>query len=199
VTAKVSEARRRAFLKAYAQSGNATLSAQEAGVSKSWVSLTRRSDPAFDGECRAAKAASAERLAAGRCNRPPSHWKRRWGVDLVVQRGGRRAPQLVRSPGLCWTPRSEARFLGELRQCNNIRLACERAGMTLSSFEAHRRRWPDFRRRVGEARAFAGAYLEARGEAQRARLPDFEDWPEPDCEPSIAARIRLARRHKGRG
>jgi hypothetical protein len=199
VTAKIGEARRRAFLKAYAQSGNVTLSAEQAGVSRSWVSLARRSDTAFDRECRAAKAASAERLAAGGCNRPPAAWKERGGVDLVVQRAGRRPPQVVRGSGTCWTPRAEGRFLGMLRQCNNLGLACQWAGMTLSSFEAHRRRWPDFRRRVGEARAFAGAYLDARREAERARPFDFDDLPEPDPEPSIADRIHIARRHKGRG
>jgi hypothetical protein len=199
MTAKIGEAKRRAFLKAYARSGNLTLSAEEAGVSRSWVSLTRRSDPAFDAQCRAAKAASAERLAASGCNRPPAAWKRRGGIELVVQRSGRRAPQVVRSPGSCWTPRSEGRFLGMLRQCNNLRLACQWAGLTLSSYEAHWRRWPDFRRRVSEARAFAGAYLDALCEAERGRSLDFEDWPEPGPEPSIARRIRLARRHKGRG
>jgi hypothetical protein len=198
MTAKVGEVRRRAFLRAYAQSGNLTLSAEQAGVSRSWVTLARRSDPAFDSECRAAKAASAERLAAGGCNRPPGAWKRRDGIDLVVQRGGRRPPQVVRSSGACWTPRAEGRFLGKLRQCNNIRLACQRAGMTLSSFEAHWRRWPDFRRRVREARAFAEAYLTALCEAERGGGFDFEDWPEPNPGPSIADRIRLARRHKGR-
>ncbi|HEX8512973.1 MAG TPA: hypothetical protein VF688_07680, partial [Allosphingosinicella sp.] len=178
MTAKVSGARRRAFLKAYAQSGSVILSAEQAGVSRSWVRLARRSDPAFDSDCRAAKAASAERLAAGGCNRPPGAWKQRDGIDLVVQRGGRRPPQVVRGSGACWTPRAEGRFLGKLRQCNNLRLACQWAGMTLSSFEAHWRRWPDFRRRVSEARAFAGAYLDARREAELARLPAFGNWPE---------------------
>lgn len=59
------------------------------------------------------------------------------GIDLVVQRAGRRPPQVVRGSGACWTPRSEERFLGKVRQCNNLRLACQRAGMTVSSFEAH--------------------------------------------------------------
>ncbi|HLL30893.1 MAG TPA: hypothetical protein VK403_07850 [Allosphingosinicella sp.] len=97
MTARMSEAKRRAFLRAYAQSGNVTLAAEEAGLSRSWVSLARRGDASFDSDCRAAKAASAERLGGGGCNRPPGAWKRRGGVDLVVQRAGRRPPQLVRS------------------------------------------------------------------------------------------------------
>ncbi len=199
MTAKIGEAKRRAFLKAYAQSGNLTLSAEQAGVSRWWVRLARRSDAGFDARCRAAKAVSAERLSKGGCNRPPGAWKRRDGVDLVIHRAVRRPPQVVRGSGTCWTPRAEDRFLGQLRQCNNLRLACERAGVTLSSYEAHWRRWPDFRRRVSEARAFAGAYLRARYEAELAGPFEFEDRPDLERGPSIADRINLARRHKGRG
>lgn len=199
MTAKVSGAMRRAFLEAYAQSGNLTLSAEQAGVSRSWVSLARRSDAAFDARCRAAKAASAERLAAVGSNRPPPGWERRSGASLVVQRAGKRPPQLVRSLRTVWTPRAEARFLGKLRQCNNVRLACARARMTVSSYEAHWRRWPDFRRRVREARTFAGLWLRARSEALREGPFEFEVSPELEAGPSIAERIRLARRHLRRG
>src|SRR5688500_11572223 len=199
MTARMSEAKRRAFLKAYAQSGNMTLAAQEAGMSRSWAVKARRSDSGFDSDCRSAKAASAERLASGGSNRPPPAWKQRAGVDLVVRRAGKRPPQVVRSLGARWTPRAEGRFLGLLRQCANIRLACAWAGMTLSSYEAHWRRWPDFRRRVGEARAFARLRLQARREAEGERPFDFEVPPELEAEPTIAERIRLARRHLRRG
>ncbi len=197
MTAKIGEGARRAFLKAYAQSGNLTLSAEQAGVSRSWVALARRNDPGFDSECRAAKAKSAERLGGGVCNRPPGAWKRRGGVDLVVQRAGRRPPQLVRSPGAQWTPRAEARFLGMLRQCNNLKLACHRAGMTVSSYEAHWRRWPDFRRRVREARAFAAAWIGAASAAKRARPFHFGNPDETGAPPpSIDEAIRMVRRHR---
>lgn len=197
MTAKVGGARRRAFLKAYGQSGNVTLSAEQAGVSRSWVSLARRADAEFDARCRAAKSASAERLGAGGCNRPPGAWKRRGGADLVVQRPGKRPAQVVRSLRAQWTARAEARFLGELRRCNNIRLACGRAGMTVSSYEAHWRRWPDFRRRVSEARVFAGLWVEAASEAARAEPFDFGDPDALETPPmSIAELIRMVRRHR---
>lgn len=196
MTAKISEAKRRAFLKAYGQSGNLTLSAEQAGVSRSWVSLARRGDSGFDARCRAAKAASAERLAAGGCNRPPGAWKQRGGVDLVVRRARRGPPQVVRGSATCWTPRAEERFLGKLRQCNNLRLACEWAGMTLSSFEAHWRRWPDFRRRVAEARAFAGLWLDSRREAESGEAFELDVTAEMEERVSIADRINLAVRHK---
>jgi hypothetical protein len=199
VTAKVSGAKRRAFLKAYRQSGNSTLAAERAGVSRSWVSLARRGDRAFDLECRAAKAASAERLGASGRNRPPGAWRNASGVDLVVQRAGRRAPQVVRSLRARWTARAEDRFLGELRRCNNIALACGRAGMTVSSYEAHRRRWPDFRRRIEEARRFAGMWLSGRSAAAAGPPFELEVSEALEAVPTIDERIRLARRHKGRG
>lgn len=188
MSAKMCDAKRRAFLKAHAQTGNLNLSAERAGVSKSWVSLTRRSDAAFDSRCRAAKAASAERLGGSGCNRPPGAWKRIGGVDLAVSRAGRRPAQVTRSPGMRWTPRVEGRFLGELKQCNNIRLDCDRAGMTLSSYEAHARRWPDFRRRVREARSFASLWL-----AGQSKEPFQLDVPEAlESQATVAERIRLA-------
>jgi hypothetical protein len=194
MVARFGEGRRRAFLKAYAQSGNVTLSAEQAGVSRSWVSLSRRSDPGFDAQCRAAKAVSAERLAGAESNRPPPGWEQRRGAALALTRAGK----VVRSPSRSrWTPRAEARFLGKLRQCNNLKLACERAGMTLSSYEAHRRRWPGFRRRVSEARAFAGLWLTVAREAERERPFDFGDPDELDTPPlSIDELIRMVRRYK---
>lgn len=65
---------------------------------------------------------------------------------------GTEPAQVMRSSvRLRWTRRAEARFLGRLRQSNNVRLACREAGMTLSSCERHWRKWPDFRRRVAKA------------------------------------------------
>jgi hypothetical protein len=197
MVAKISEGKRRAFLKAFAQSGSVTLAAEQAGLSRWWVSLTRRAEPAFDESCRAAKAASAERLAGGGCNRPPRGWERRGGVPLVVQRTSKGPPQVVRAPGgWRWTPRAEARFLGWVRQFNNVRLACRFAGMTLSSFEAHWRRWPDFRRRVEEARGFARIRIDAAVKADRKRpLGDVD----PEAIPpgmSINEMINQARRQR---
>jgi len=200
MSAKTSEKRRNAFLRAFAETGNQGLAAGQAGVSRSTVYNMRRADPAFDASWRAAKAESAERLGAGGCNRPPGTWRQRDGVELVVHKAGKRSPQVVRSLRVQWTPRAEERFLGKLRQCNNIGLACTWAEMTVSSYEAHRRRWPDFRRRVREARAFAsarlGAILEARAEGP-FELPELSG-DVPDFLPgmTIADKINLARRAK---
>lgn len=200
MTARTSEKKRNAFLRAFAATGNQTLAAEQAGVSRSTVRNLRRADAGFDARWRSAQSESARRLGEGGSNRPPRGWERRGAAALVVQRARKRPPQVVRSLRTRWTPRSEDRFLGQLRRCNNLRLACDWAGMTLSSYEAHWRRWPDFRRRVSEARAFGSERIEAEIEA-RAEGPF--DLPEglddlPDFPPglTIADLINLARRAK---
>lgn len=201
MTARTSEAKRRALLRAFAATGNQTLAVERAGVSRSTVRNLRRADPGFDSRWRAARAESAKRLAGSGCNRAPAGWARRGegGAAMVVQRAGKRPAKLVRSSRARWTAWTEARFLGLLRQCNNARLACRRAGMTLSSYDAHLRRWPDFRRRVAEARASAGLQLEGLIEAESERR--FEpDWEAIEALPvlGIGEAIRLAARNRRR-
>jgi hypothetical protein len=98
-----------------------------------------------------------------------------------------------------WTPRAEARFLGALPRTCNLRIACEEAGMTLSSYEAHRRRWPDFRRRV-EAVLAIGRIRLAAALAAEAERP-FDPWDLPEGETasiSVAETIRILRRRRRR-
>ncbi|HEX8621708.1 MAG TPA: hypothetical protein VF718_07020 [Allosphingosinicella sp.] len=199
MTAKTSERKRNAFLEAFARTGNQTLAVERAGLSRSTIRNLRRSDAGFDSRFRSAAAQAAERLAAFKCNRPPEGWKRSGGAELAVQRAGRRVSRVVRRPGASWTPRAEERFLGKLRQCGNARLACREAGMTLSSYEAHWRRWPDFRRRVEAARAFARLRIKAMVEAQR-EAPWEPDWDAIDAlpRPGIAEAIRIVRRARRR-
>jgi hypothetical protein len=157
--------------------------------------MTRRADPAFDADCRAVKAASVERLRRGAGNRPPPGWARQGRTDLMVTKAGK----VIRSAGPWqWTPRAEARFLGELGKCCNLSVACAWAGMTLSSLEAHLRRWPDFRRRVDETLAFGRLRLEAELEAEHARAMEWSPRFETGPVPTIDEMIRLVRRHIGR-
>lgn len=201
MTAKVDGRRRVAFLKAFARSGNLTLAAEQAGVSKSWVIKARLADSGFARDCAAAKQAAGERLGGGGCNRPPKGWAQRSGRDLAVRRAGRRPAQVVRTFEGQWTPRAEARFLGALGRSGNLEMACDEARMTLSSYEAHHRRWPDFRRRVREARAFASERLEAAVEADAERPLDLDldlDSVEEIAPPSIAEALAIVRRHRRR-
>jgi hypothetical protein len=195
VVAKVSGRTRGAFLRAFARTGSVTLAAARAGLSRSWVFKARRADPGFDAECRAAKAASVERLGQRAGNRPPPGWARQGGAELMVTKAGK----AVRSAGPWqWTPRAEARFLGALRLCGNQGIACDRVGMTESSLEAHLRRWPDFRRRVGEARAFAGLLIEAEREAAWDAPIDAPELLEPEPARTIDEIIRHVARHISR-
>jgi hypothetical protein len=195
VTAKMSEAKRRAFLKALKQTGNATLAAEQAGMSRSWVSMARRGDAGFDAACRAARAAAAERLGARANNRPPRGWGQRGGADLALCGRGSQRVQVVRAWGRRWTPRAEARFLGLLPATCNLGIAAGQAGMTVSSLEAHLRRWPDFRRRVEAALATGRVRLEAALKAEAERPFDPCDLPEPAGPlPTIDELIRVARR-----
>jgi hypothetical protein len=111
----------------------------------------------------------------------------------------RRRPEAGLPAGLrpMWTPRSEARFPGALTRTNNLEMACDQAGMTLSSYEAHHRRWRDFRRRVREARAFASARLEAALEAEAGRPLEVDfDATDRLPPPSIAEALAVVRRHR---
>jgi hypothetical protein len=200
MSAKMSGKRRNAFLKAFAQSGNLMLSAARAGMSKSWVIKKRLADPDFALACRAARAAAGERLGADGCNRPPRGWGQSGGRDLAVRRAGRRPAQVARTFEGRWTPRAEARFLGALTRSNNLEIACDEAGMTLSSYEAHHRRWPDFRRRVKEARAFGSERLEGARRAEAERPLDLDEARlEAIPPPTIAEAIALAWRHRRGG
>jgi hypothetical protein len=200
MSAKIGKARRAAFLRALAVSGNVTLAAEEAGVSRSWVSLARRAEPGFDSACREALASARGRLGAGGSNRPPRGWGRKGGSELVVAGTGRGRVQLVRAGARRWTPRLEARWLEALGESCNVGVAAEAVGMTAASLEAHLRRWPDLRRRVKAVLEAARPGIDAAWAAAAAkREPAPELWW--DCEwpeLSVAEAIRLLRRRRGR-
>ena len=170
---KFSAARKRAFLHYLAESGNQTLAAERAKVSRSWVRLHRSRDAAFDAACAQAIAAAKEKLRRApdqvrgdlRSNAPPVSWKYLDGAELVVRgtggaRAGRRV-QIARARIRQWTPRVEERFLGALAASCNVKAACAEAGMSLSSAYAHRHRWRSFAQAWDEAVAIGYARLEA--------------------------------------
>jgi len=158
----MSPQRRAAFLNAVAETGNQTLAAERAKVSRSWVQLHRSTDPAFDAEVRAAIAEAKESLAwapdrvrgTRGSNRPPSGWGHLDGEELVVKgtggSGGGKRIQIARARLRQWTPRVEDRFLAVLAATCNVKAACE-VGMTAASAYAHRKRWRAFAERWDEA------------------------------------------------
>lgn len=175
MSAKISASRRRAFLAALAQTGNQTLSAEQAKVSRSWVSLHRATDPAFDAACREAIAAARQSfdtstrsaLSANEegVRRPAGKWAYLGGEELVVRSTGgapaasaarareRGRPQIARARLHGWSPRVEERFLGALTACCNVKAACAEVGLTTASAYGHRQRWPAFARRWDAALA----------------------------------------------
>jgi hypothetical protein len=149
MTKKYHGARRNAFLRALRQTGNQTLAAERAKVSRSWVQLHRSSDAAFARAMEGAIADAADKL--GGSLRPHSRWGFLDGAELVVRgascAGGGRQVQITRARLKQWTPRTEDRFLEVLGSTCNVRAAASAVGLCPTSAYNQRRRWPAFARR----------------------------------------------------
>ena len=202
---KMSGKRREAFLRALEACGNQTLAAERACVSRSWVCKERRLDPEFDSGCRAAIAASGERLRSGDCNRPPKGWGHLDGVELVVRgtggSGGGRRVQIARARAGQWTARSEDRFLEVLAATCNAKAAYAAAGKSKGSAYSHRKRWPGFDKRWQAAEDVGYLHLEdalaERGENlfSSAELPPAGPGPELP-RMTVKEAIQLIRLHQ---
>jgi hypothetical protein len=94
---KTSEARKRAFFAALADTGNQTISAERACVSRSWVSLHRSTDPAFKARMEACIAKAAKRLSGVGAMKPDAKWGNIHGEELVVRGSNGRRAQLSRA------------------------------------------------------------------------------------------------------
>jgi hypothetical protein len=209
---KFSEARRAAFLRALAETGNQTLAAERAKVSRSWVQLQRSTDPAFRAAVEAAvaeaKVALSQRSASSAehdgSSKPPRKWASQHGEELVVRGSRGRRVQVARARLHQWTPRVEARFLGLLAACCNLRLALREVGFTAASLHEHRRRWPDFDARCEEAldvgyRRLDDGVVTAGLVGLNPRLAeDFELSPPMVAPMSADDAIRLLRLHERR-
>lgn len=144
---KITATRQAAFLKALAETGNQTLAAERAKVSRSWVLLHRKRDAGFDAAVREACAGFARRERDG--TRPPRGWGHLDGVALVVRGtgdgiGGRRRVQIARARLKQWDAPTEDRFLHVLAATCNVKAACAAVGLTQTSAYEHRKRWPAF-------------------------------------------------------
>jgi len=211
MSAKTSAYRRGLFLKFLSETGNQTVSAERAKVSRSWVSLQRSQDAGFDAACvgaiEAARAGlrsqpplpaqpEAESPAAG-SNRPvdgplpgaPSKRKgrglKRWryheGHELVVAGSNGRAAQVRRARVRQWTPRAERRFLSVLAATCNVKTACAEVGLWPGSAYNHRKRSPGFAARWAEAEAIGYVRIETALVEAGGNL-----YSDPEVEPDIA-------------
>lgn len=158
---KTSMARREAFFRALAATGNQTIAAERAKVSRSWIQLNRSTDAAFDARCMAALAEARTGLAAGARTAPAEGWGMLDGEELVVRRGRGLRTQIARArAGIGWSPRIETRFLTTLAQTCNVKASCTAAGVSKTAAYAHRKRWPEFARRWDAALKEGGMRLE---------------------------------------
>jgi hypothetical protein len=224
MSAKISEARRRAFLAALGESRNQTLAAERAKVSRAWVQLHRARDPAFGRAVAEALAAARQALALRRGDdaqgdgeragcRPPGGWGFLGGAELVVRgNGGSRLggdeaaaankgrTQIARARLRQWSPRAEERFLGALMSTCNVRAACAEAGLSPASAYNHRGRWPAFARRWDKALEIGHVRLEYGVVEAACNLFSRPDGDLPEPGPlrvaSVDQAIRLLALHR---
>jgi len=210
MSAKTSPQRRAAFFRALFETGNQTLAAERARVSRSWVQLHRSTDPGFDEAVRdaiaEAKVALSQRSASSAehdgSSKPPRKWAWQNGEELVVRGSRGRRVQVARARLHQWTPRVEGRFLACLEQVCNLRLALREVGFTAASLHEHRRRWPAFDAacEVALARGFERLDTGLAHAACRLFSPDAYPLPEaPVVGPmNASAAISLMRLHEKR-
>ncbi len=187
MSAKITATRQAAFLKALNATGNQTIAAERAKVSRSWVRLHRGRDPEFDAAVREACLGFARQERAG--VRPPSGWGFLDGEELVVrgtggsgQAKGRRV-QIARARLHQWDARVEDRFVAVLAATCNVKAACSEVGMSATSAYNHRSRWPAFARRWDEAVAIGTERIE--GALLQSGLNLFATPDEVSCEAPI--------------
>jgi hypothetical protein len=189
---KMSARRRAAFLAALEATGNQTVAAEAAKVSRSWVCLHRSTDPEFDAAVRARIETAKARLRSGEGPAPPSGWGYLDGEELVVRGtggfGSAKRVQVARARLHQWTPRIEDRFLAVLQATCNVKAALSAVGMSKGSAYTHRKRWPGFARRWLEAEQVGTIRLEwaliecAQNLASRRELPPAAPMPELTAE-----------------
>ncbi|WEK46212.1 MAG: hypothetical protein P0Y56_14515 [Candidatus Andeanibacterium colombiense] len=204
---KFSQARKAAFLSALRATGNQTLAAERAKVSRSWVQLHRSEDPAFRSAVELAVRQARDRLRAEPSRGVPGGAAYADGAELVVRgtggSGGGKRVQVARSRLRQWTPRVEERFLAALAGSCNVTAACAEAGLTAASAYGHRGRWPAFARRWDAAVELGYLLLEGR---LIEAAGNFFSAPEDEvAEPaagsaitgmSVGAAIHLLHMHK---
>lgn len=179
MTARMSDRRRAAFLKALEVCGNQTVAAERTCVSRSWVCQERMRNPEFDSECGRVIAAARERLRQSERNRPPEGWGHLDGVELVVRGTKGRRVQIARAQARQWTARTEQRFLAVLAATGNAEAAYKAAGKSKGSAYGHRKRWAGFERLWREAVEASCVRLEFGLAAYAMNLFSAPELPEP--------------------
>lgn len=222
MTRKFSEARRQAFLDGVRETGNQSIAAERAKVSRSWVQLHRSGDADFDAAVRGAVAAFRASVGTGphpsspalgkreKSNSPPRGWSHFKGAELVVRgtggAGGGKRVQIARARLAQWTADVEEKFLAALAVTCNVKASCAHVRMTPASAYNHRKRWPAFAERWDQAILDGFEWLDQGAVAGTIATFDkhiaeecVTPQPPPIVEPvSVDQAIRLMRMHERR-
>lgn len=207
MTAKFGRARKELFLAVVRETGNQTIAAERAKVSRSWVTLHRSRDPEFKRACDDAVAEARAALRRARDERgdgckPPRGWGFLDGEELVVKgtggSGGGKRVQIARARTKQWSPRVEDRFLAALGATCNVKAACAEVGLTPASAYGHRRRWPAFGARWKAAVEEGYAQLEMGLIECAGNFLSGEDLPDaaPLTEMTVGHALHLLHMHK---
>lgn len=157
---KTSKARVEAFFTALAETGNQTIAAERARVSRDWARKLGNCDPAFRARMDACIAEAEERLLAADRAMPPERWTEQDGEALVIRGCGRRRAQIARVRLDGWSADMEARFLSELAATCNAKRAAAAIGVSAESAHQRRKRWRRFDEQWDEALAIGYTRLE---------------------------------------
>jgi hypothetical protein len=174
---KISISQSAAYLRALAATGNATLAAEVAGVSRAWAYKRRRADPRFDAWCR-------EMVA--RFREVPVPWSSASAVTPplplpIERRGVRKRVQRRRPRAGGWNAEREERFFAALAATGDVQVAAGSAGMTAPSAYRHRAVSGEFASRWADALAAYGPHMEAEWFESAGCF--FEGEPAPQDNP----------------
>jgi hypothetical protein len=202
MTRKFGQARREAFLAALRETGNHTIAAERAKVSRSWVTLHKASDPEFARACGVAVEEAKAALRQAQGEREGCGAGYHAGEELVVRgtggAGGGKRVQVARARLKQWSPRVEARFLSALAATCNVKAACAEVGLTPASAYNHRKRWPRFAERWDAAVEIG--YLEIESGLVAAALVALGDADFPGPAPlgpmTVAQAIHVLHMHQ---
>lgn len=168
--------RRATFFRVLAQTGNAQVAAEAAGVSHHCIYRLRRVEAGFAGRMEAARAEADARLAASPGSAAARDGRSKAGAKgpeataplpgpgegLVVRRGIGGRLRAMAAGGRWWSERDDAVFLGTLRATGNVAASARAAGFTAKSAYNRRERRPAFARAWDEALDEAELRLETR-------------------------------------
>ena len=140
-----------AFLKALRKTGNVTMAAEAAGVTRKTMDKRRARNPDLASEWDAAVAYSQAHLVAGGPAVPEGDGDLTRGGEYMVRATRGRGIQVRRAGKGLLTAAGERTFLAHLAATANVRLAAAATGIGWNAIYARRQRSPSFAREMEAA------------------------------------------------